>query len=58
MRPVWKSDGMSDRKMGTKSAAPSAMAPRSGGPVKTETEKKRGRCAGSTNGAGPAVCKW
>ena len=33
------------------------VASRTGAPANRETEKNRWRCGGSTNGAGPAVCK-
>ena len=51
------SRGMSERKIGTKSARPSATASRSGAPVNSDTERNRPACAGSANGAGPAVCR-
>jgi hypothetical protein len=53
-----KSAGMSDRNTGMKSAAPASMAARTGGPAKSDTDRKRSRCAASTNGAGPIVCRW
>ncbi len=57
MARVLKSLGISDRKMGTKSARPSSMARRSGAPVKRDTDWKELARSGSANGAGPAVCR-
>ena len=57
MPPV-NSPGMSDRKTGTKSAWPEAIAGRSGAPTKSEFERNSFSRPGSANGAGPAVCRW
>ena len=56
--PERKSPGMSERKIGTKSARPSSIASRRGAPVKSETDRNRPSCSGAANGAGPAVCRW
>ena len=55
--PDRKSPGMSDRKIGTKSARPSSIAARSGAPVKSETDRNWPALSASANGAGPAVCR-
>ena len=57
-RPEVKSAGMSERKMGMKSARPSAIARRSGAPVKSDTERKRPAFSGSAKWHGPSVCMW
>ena len=48
VEPELNSDGMSERKIGMKSARPSEMGPRSAPPVKSETEKNRPACWAST----------
>ena len=50
--------GMSERKIGTKSARPSAMGRRSGAPVNSDTDRNSFSRPASANGAGPAVCRW
>ena len=56
--PLRKRPGMSERKIGTKSARPSATAARSGEPVKRDTERNSWPRSGAANGAGPEVCRW
>jgi hypothetical protein len=53
-----KRSGISDKKIGIKSARPSAMAVRRAGPVKSESDRKRPWCSGLANGTSPDVCIW
>jgi hypothetical protein len=58
MRPDLNRPGMSDRNTGTKSARPSLIAARAGGPTKSEIESSLPAWSGATNEPQPAVCKW
>jgi hypothetical protein len=57
MRPLENNPGICDRKIGMKSARPSATGFRSSGPTKKDTDRKRSATSGAANGAGPDVCR-
>ena len=53
-----KRPGMSERKIGMKSARPSSIALRSGAPVKSEIDVNCPAFSGAAKGAGPFVWMW
>ena len=57
MRREVKRLGMSERKIGMKSARPSSSGLRSAAPVKNEMERNRPENSGAANGVSPAVCR-